>query len=49
MADTNEANMTVPEMKLELVPVPVSDVDRARPSLKRLALHEELIHGLPRG
>ncbi len=47
MAENNKANMTVPEMKLELVPV--SDVDRARPSLKRLALHEELIHGLPRG
>src|SRR5438105_14384611 len=30
MADTNEANMAVPEMKLELVPVPVSDVDRAK-------------------
>ena len=30
MADTNEENMTVPEMKLELVPVPVSDVDRAK-------------------
>jgi predicted enzyme related to lactoylglutathione lyase len=30
MADTNKASMTMPEMKLELVPVPVSDVDRAR-------------------
>jgi predicted enzyme related to lactoylglutathione lyase len=30
MTDTNEANMTVPEMKLENVPVPVSDVDRAK-------------------
>src|SRR5213592_2883031 len=30
MADNNKANMTVPEMKLELVPVPVSDVDRAK-------------------
>ena len=30
MADNNKANMTVPDMKLELVPVPVSDVDRAR-------------------
>lgn len=30
MADNNEANMTVSEMKLELVPVPVSDVDRAK-------------------
>ena len=30
MSDTNAANMTVPEMKLENVPVPVSDVDRAK-------------------
>src|SRR5216684_1425097 len=30
MADNNKANITVPEMKLELVPVPVSDVDRAK-------------------
>ena len=30
MADNYEANMTVPEMKLENVPVPVSDVDRAK-------------------
>ena len=30
MTDNNEANITVPEMKLELVPVPVSDVDRAK-------------------
>ncbi len=30
MADNKEANMTVPEMKLELAPVPVSDVDRAK-------------------
>lgn len=30
MAENNEAKMTVPEMKLELVPVPVSDVDRAK-------------------
>ncbi len=28
MAENNKANMTVPEMKLELVPV--SDVDRAK-------------------
>jgi hypothetical protein len=26
MADNNKANITVPDMKLELVPVPVSDV-----------------------
>ncbi len=30
MADNYEANKTVPEMKLENVPVPVSDVDRAK-------------------
>ncbi len=30
MAENNQTNMTVPEMKLELVPVPVSDVDRAK-------------------
>src|SRR6266566_2479460 len=30
MADNNKANITVPDMKLELVPMPVSDVDRAK-------------------
>lgn len=30
MADLDEANLTVPMMKLELVPVPVTDVDRAK-------------------
>ena len=30
MTGNNEANMIVPEMKLENVPVPVSDVDRAK-------------------
>src|SRR6266567_6856835 len=30
MATLDEANMTIPMMKLELVPVPVSDVDRAK-------------------
>lgn len=31
MADNNKENLTaVPDMKLELVPVPVSDVDRAK-------------------
>ncbi len=30
MAENNEVNVSVPEMKLELVPVPVSDVDRAK-------------------
>lgn len=30
MAAIDEANLSVPMMKLELVPVPVSDVDRAK-------------------
>src|SRR2546428_5663422 len=30
MADNNKTNIPVPDMKLELVPVPVSDVDRAK-------------------
>ena len=30
MADNNKANIAVPDLKLELVPVPVSDVDRAK-------------------
>jgi predicted enzyme related to lactoylglutathione lyase len=30
MADNNKANIAVPDMKLELVPVPVSDVERAK-------------------
>ena len=30
MSAFNEAKMNVPEIKLELVPVPVSDVDRAK-------------------
>ncbi len=30
MAENNKANVNMPEMKLELVPVPVSDVDRAK-------------------
>jgi hypothetical protein len=30
MAENNQANMTMPEMKLELVSVAVSDVDRAK-------------------
>ena len=30
MAGNNKADITVPDMKLELVPVPVSDVDRAK-------------------
>ncbi len=35
MADNNEISITVPDMKLELVPVPVSDVDRARAFYER--------------
>ncbi len=30
MANLDEANLSVPMMKLELVPLPVSDVDRAK-------------------
>jgi predicted enzyme related to lactoylglutathione lyase len=30
MTENNKTNLTMPEMKLELVPVPVSDVDRAK-------------------
>ena len=30
MAENIKANITMPEMKLENVPVPVSDVDRAK-------------------
>jgi predicted enzyme related to lactoylglutathione lyase len=30
MAETNQASMTLPEMKLELVPIPVSNVDLAK-------------------
>jgi catechol 2,3-dioxygenase-like lactoylglutathione lyase family enzyme len=35
MAAIDEANMSVPMMKLELVPVPVSDVDRAKAFYER--------------
>ena len=30
MTDNNIANIAVPDMKLELMPMPVSDVDRAK-------------------
>lgn len=30
MVDNNKANLSLPDMKLELIPVPVSDVDRAK-------------------
>ena len=36
MAAINEANMAVPMMKLENVPVPVSDVDRAKAFYEKL-------------
>jgi predicted enzyme related to lactoylglutathione lyase len=39
MADNNEATMSVPEMKLELVPVPVSDVDRAKSFYEKAGFH----------
>src|SRR5712671_899102 len=42
MADNNEANITVPEMKLELVPVPVSDVDRARAFYEKVGFQLEV-------
>ncbi len=36
MTENNQANSTVPEMKLENVPVPVSDVDRAKAFYEKL-------------
>src|SRR5205085_10715215 len=42
MTDNNEANMSVPEMKLELVPVPVSDVDRARAFYEKVGFQLEV-------
>jgi len=42
MTDNNEANITVPEMKLELVPVPVSDVDRAKAFYQQAGFHFEV-------
>src|SRR6266513_1341407 len=42
MIETNEATMTVPEMKLELVPVPVSDVDRAKAFYEKAGFHLEV-------
>jgi predicted enzyme related to lactoylglutathione lyase len=43
MTENAETNMTaVPEMKLELVPVPVSDVDRARAFYEKAGFHLEV-------
>ena len=42
MTNTNEANITVPEMKLELVPVPVSDVDRAKAFYEKVGFQLEV-------
>src|SRR5438552_10036754 len=42
MVDNHEANITVPDMKLELVPVPVSDVDRARAFYEKAGFHLEV-------
>ena len=36
MTENNQANSTVPEMKLENVPVPVSNVDRAKAFYEKL-------------
>ncbi len=43
MAENTKENMTaVPEMKLELVPVPVSDVDRAKAFYEKAGFHLEV-------
>jgi len=43
MTENTETNMTaVPEMKLELVPLPVSDVDRARAFYEKAGFHLEV-------
>ena len=42
MADNNKANITVPDMKLELVPVPVSDVDRAKAFYEKVGFQLEV-------
>src|SRR5437879_7900595 len=42
MTDNNKANISVPEMKLELVPVPVSDVDRARAFYEKVGFQLEV-------
>jgi predicted enzyme related to lactoylglutathione lyase len=41
MAAIDEANMTVPMMKLELVPVPVTDVDRAKAFYEQVGFLQE--------
>src|SRR5947209_20483828 len=42
MAENNEANIPVPEMKLELVPMPASDVDRAKAFYEKAGFHLEV-------
>jgi len=43
MAENTKENMTAaPEMKLELVPVPVSDVDRAKAFYEKAGFHLEV-------
>ena len=42
MGETNEVTMNMPEMKLELVPVPVSDVDRAKAFYEKAGFHLEV-------
>ncbi len=42
MTENNQTNMTVPVMKLELVPVPVSDVDRAKAFYEKVGFRLEV-------
>src|SRR5947209_17804065 len=42
MAENNEANIPVPEMKLELVPMLVSDVDRAKAFYEKAGFYLEV-------
>jgi predicted enzyme related to lactoylglutathione lyase len=59
MIDNNEANMTMPEMKLENVPIPVSDVDRAKAFYEKVGFRLDVdtrptdtmrvVHFTPRG
>ena len=42
MPDLNEANISVPMMKLELVPLPVTDVDRAKAFYEKVGFYLEV-------
>ncbi len=42
MANGSDSDTTMPEMRLELVPVPVSDVDRARDFYLRAGFRMEV-------